>query len=142
MESLIPHGRTTATFGGTRRWRRPTRLATRSGWPPRIRCLCCTPVDQRASPRVCFTPPLGIFCTRPRPSRSCLTTSRTTFTGAPPILVGSPATRTCCTDRWPTVPPRLCSRVVHSSRRTIATGRLWTSTRSRSSTRHRRRSDR
>ena len=52
-----------------------------------------------------------------------------TSTGAPPTSAGSPATPTSSTGRWPTAPPRSCTRARRTPRTRAGSGRSSRSTR-------------
>ena len=53
---------------------------------------------------------------------------RPTSTGAPPTSAGSPGTPTSSTGRWPTAPPRSCTRAPRTPRTRAASGRSSRST--------------
>ena len=108
------------------RRRRPARATStkRSRTTPSTRSTSCTPPARRPSPRASCTPPAATSPGAPGPTTRCSTSSRRpTCGGAPPTSAGSPATRTSSTGRWPTAPPRSCTRAPRTPRTRTGGGR-------------------
>ena len=125
-----------AITGTTISWPQLRRCASPKRWDPRISCSCSTPRARPPSPRASCTPPAA---TSPR-SPSATSTSSTSnpspmSTGARPISVGSPATATSSTARWPTAPPRCSTKALRTHRARIGCGTSSSAMASRSSTR-------